>query len=116
MATSVYQINKGVNRSIEFKGLKAQYIWYLAAGVVCLLVLFSIMYISGLPSLLCIVVIAVSGTILVTKVYAISNKYGEFGMMKKMAARGVPRVVRNKSREVFLLDEERSVNRKNQPG
>ncbi|MFX9065564.1 DUF4133 domain-containing protein, partial [Acinetobacter baumannii] len=25
MSSSVYQINKGINRSIEFKGLKAQY-------------------------------------------------------------------------------------------
>ncbi|MEO7488719.1 MAG: DUF4133 domain-containing protein [Ferruginibacter sp.] len=26
MSNSVYQINKGINKSIEFKGLKAQYI------------------------------------------------------------------------------------------
>ena len=28
--SSVYTINKGVNKPIEFKGLKAQYIAYLA--------------------------------------------------------------------------------------
>ncbi|HMT97439.1 MAG TPA: DUF4133 domain-containing protein, partial [Ferruginibacter sp.] len=33
MSNSVYQINKGINRSIEFKGLKAQYIWYLGGGL-----------------------------------------------------------------------------------
>ncbi|MBA4198951.1 MAG: hypothetical protein C0459_15510, partial [Chitinophaga sp.] len=48
MSNSVYQINKGINRSIEFKGLKAQYIWYLGGGLVVLLILFAILYISGL--------------------------------------------------------------------
>ena len=34
MASSIYGINKGVNRPAEFKGLKAQYIWYLGGGLV----------------------------------------------------------------------------------
>ena len=33
MAT-VYYINKGINKPIVFKGLKAQYIGYLAVGLV----------------------------------------------------------------------------------
>ncbi|MBD0288989.1 MAG: DUF4133 domain-containing protein, partial [Flavisolibacter sp.] len=41
MATSVYQINKGINKPIEFKGFKAQYIWYLGGGLVALLILFA---------------------------------------------------------------------------
>ena len=47
MASSIYGINKGINKPIEFRGLKAQYIWYLAGGLVGLLVLFAILYISG---------------------------------------------------------------------
>nr|WP_262712406.1 DUF4133 domain-containing protein [Arachidicoccus ginsenosidivorans] len=35
-----YEINKGVNRAIEFRGLKAQYIYYLAVGLAVLLLLF----------------------------------------------------------------------------
>jgi hypothetical protein len=36
--SAVYQINKGVNRSLEFKGIKGSYILYLGAkgtGVCC---------------------------------------------------------------------------------
>ena len=44
MGNSVYSVNKGINKSIEFKGLKAQYIWYLGGGVVALLILFAILY------------------------------------------------------------------------
>lgn len=104
---SVYQINKGINKSIEFKGLKAQYIWYLGAGVVALLVLFAAMYILGVPSYICVGIIAIVGTGLVVQVYGMSNKYGEHGMMKAMASRLVPKTLKTRSRKVFI-----SLNRK----
>ena len=54
MASSVYQINKGINKPIEFKGLKAQYIWYLGGGLVALLILFAIIYIAGVNMFICL--------------------------------------------------------------
>jgi hypothetical protein len=59
MSNSVYQINKGINQSIEFKGLKAQYIWYLGGGVIALMILFAILYIAGLSSFICIGIIGI---------------------------------------------------------
>lgn len=85
MANSVYQINKGINQSIEFKGLKAQYIWYLGGGVIALMIIFAAMYIIGLPSLVCIGIILIAGTVLVIRIYGMSNKYGEYGLMKALA-------------------------------
>lgn len=102
MSNSVYQINKGINKSIEFKGLKAQYIWYFAGGVIALLILFAIMYIIGINSFICIGIILIAGTVLVIKIYAMSNEYGEHGMMKKLAKRSTPKVVRSKNRKVFM--------------
>ncbi|SHN20794.1 DUF4133 domain-containing protein [Flavobacterium xinjiangense] len=104
MANSVYQINKGINQSIEFKGLKAQYIWYLGGGVIILLFLFSALYIIGLPSLVCVGVVGISGALLVVKVYRMSHKYGEHGMMKAIAKRQVPKAVRIQSRKVFKME------------
>ncbi|MNK11815.1 hypothetical protein D3C87_298640 [compost metagenome] len=103
MSNSVYQINKGINKSIEFKGLRAQYIWYLGAGIIALLILFAIMYVIGLPSFLCIGIIVIAGTGLVFKIYGMSNKYGEHGMMKAMARSSIPKVVKNNSRKVFIM-------------
>ena len=103
MSNSVYQINKGINKSIEFKGLKAQYIWYFGGGVIALLILFAILYIIGINSFVCIGIILVAGMVLVIQIYAMSNEYGEYGMMKKLAKRRVPKVVRSKSRVVFML-------------
>lgn len=102
MANSIYQINKGINQPIEFNGLKAQYIWYLGGGVIALLVLFAVMYIIGVPSLLCIGIILILGAILVIKVYGLSNTYGEHGLMKALASKQVPKVIKSNSRQVFL--------------
>jgi hypothetical protein len=101
--TSVYAINKGVNKSVEFKGLKAQYIWFLGGGLLALLILYALMYVIGVNSYVCIAVILGTGVFLFTKVYALSAKYGEFGLMKKTANRLVPRLVKSNSRQIFFF-------------
>ncbi|RTY78827.1 DUF4133 domain-containing protein [Flavobacterium sp. LS1P28] len=105
MSNSVYQINKGINQSIEFKGLKAQYIWYLGGGVIVLMILFATMYIAGLPSIVCVGIIGVSGVLWVLKTYKMSQKYGEHGMMKALAKRQVPKAIRVQSRKVFKMQK-----------
>lgn len=102
MANIVYTINKGINASIEFKGLKAQYIWYLGGGIVVLMVLFSVLYFIGIPSLGCVGIVGAAASGLVVKIYAMSKKYGEHGLMKAIARKQVPKAVRCNSRKVFL--------------
>ncbi len=102
MANSIYQINKGINQSIEFKGLKAQYIWYLGGGVVVLLIVFAVMYTIGLPAYLCMGIILTSGIFLVMRIYGMSNKYGEHGLMKALARKQVPKLIKSRSRKVFM--------------
>ena len=101
MSNSVYKINKGINKPIEFRGLKAQYIWYLGGGLVILLIVFAILYIIGINTFFCVGLIVILGTGLFIQVNRLSNKYGEYGMMKKVAKRGVPDTVRSYSRKVF---------------
>lgn len=102
MANSVYQINKGINQSIEFKGLKAQYIWYLGGSVVALLIVFAVMYFIGLPAYFCVGIILAAGVFLVMKIYRMSNKYGEHGLMKMLARRQVPELIKSRSRRIFI--------------
>jgi len=102
MQTSVYRINKGVNKSIEFKGLKAQYIWYLGGGLIGLLILFAILYIIGVNSFVCVGVSVIAACFLFSYVYRLSNKYGEYGMMKAMAKRRLPKVIKSRGRKMFL--------------
>lgn len=97
----VYQINKGINKSIEFKGLKAQYIWWLGGGLVVLLILFAAMYFIGLNTFVSLGIILIAGTGLFMYVYKLSNHYGEYGMMKKLAGKRVPGLIKSNSRRIF---------------
>ena len=97
MSNSVYQINKGINKPIEFKGLKAQYIWYLGGGLVALLILFAIIYISGVNVFLCLAIILALGSALFMYIYKMSRTYGEHGLMKKIAKKGIPKCIKNYS-------------------
>lgn len=99
---SVYNINKGINRPIEFKGLKAQYIAYLAIGLIGLLILFALLYIIGVNMFICLGLIATLGTGLFMFVYRMSDKYGQHGLLKKMASRSIPVFLKVSSRNVFL--------------
>ena len=104
MSNSVYQINKGINKPIEFKGLKAQYIWYLGGGLVALLILFAIIYIIGVNVFICLALIVSLSTALFMYVYKLSRTYGEFGLMKKAARKAVPKVI--KSYSIVLLKKQ----------
>jgi hypothetical protein len=112
MANSVYAINKGINKSIEFKGLKAQYIWYLGCGIMGLLILFSLMYVLGINQYICLGIILPAGGLMLFKIYQMSNTYGEHGMMKMMARRSVPKLVRSNSRAVYINLKNNSKNGK----
>ncbi len=101
MSNSVYQINKGINKPIEFKGLKAQYIWYLGCGLVALLILFAIIYIIGINVFICLALIVSLSTALFMYVYKLSRAYGEFGLMKKVARKAVPKVIKSYSIVLF---------------
>jgi hypothetical protein len=103
-----YQINKGINRPLEFRGLKGQYIFILAIGLALLLVAFSIVYIAGVPLYLGLPMVLIIGTGLFTGVYRYSHRYGAYGLMKAQAYRGVPTVIFSRSRKVLkkLKDEQ----------
>lgn len=100
--STVYSINKGVNKSLEFKGIKAQYIIYLAVGLVALLLIFAIFYIIGVPVFISLPLVGTSGFILFTKVTKYSHTYGEHGLMKSAAHKKLPADITCHSRKVFL--------------
>lgn len=94
--SSVYHINKGINQSIEFKGFKAQYIWWLGGGILALFLLFSMLYITGVNMLVCMLIVFGLGAGLFYSIHLISKQYGEFGMMKKIASKYIPKIIKNK--------------------
>lgn len=99
-----YKINKGINRPIEFRGLKAQYIYILAIGLATLLVAFVSSYIAGVPVYLCLPVVLLAGLGLFMVVYRLSHRYGAHGLAKAMAFRRVPHAITCRSRQFLKTD------------
>ncbi len=95
------QNHKGINKLIEFKGLRAQYIAYLAAGLISLLILFAVLHIIGVNMFVCLALIAILGTILFMSVYPMSDKYGQYGLLKKLAIRSIPDSIKATTGKVF---------------
>jgi len=99
---SVYQINKGVSKPIVFRGLKAQYIAYLAIGLVLLLISFAVLYICGVPLLIVLPLVLSLGTTLFVSVYRLCQRFGEHGMSKYFARKQLPDFIRCRSRKSFI--------------
>lgn len=93
-----YSINKGIGESVEYKGLKAQYLFIFAAGLLALFVLFVVMYMCGVPQWFCIGFGAVSATALTALTFRLNAKYGRYGLMKLAAVRYHPRYIINRRR------------------
>ena len=98
-----YTINKGINRPIEFKGIRAQYIIYLALGLVALLLLFAILYLIGVSLYIILPVVGTAGVMLYSFVNKYSRKYGVHGVMKQAAYRQLPKALKVRSIKEFII-------------
>ena len=86
-----FEINKGVGREVEFKGLRAQYLFIFAAGLLAVFVMFVIMYM-----------------VLVWLTFTLNRKYGSHGLMKLFAARQHPRRILSRKRITRLINKQQS--------
>ena len=82
-----YPVNKGIGRPVEFKGLKAQYLFLFAGGLLAAFILFVILYTAGAGQWLCIGFGITAASAVVWLTFRLNAKYGEHGLMKLGAAR-----------------------------
>lgn len=88
-----YNINKGIGRTVEFKGLKSQYLFIFAGGLLGVLILLMILYMAGANAYLCLFIGAGGGSVIVWQTFSLNKKYGEYGFMKRGANRKHPRYI-----------------------
>lgn len=98
-----YPVNKGIGRSVEFKGLKAQYLFIFVGGLLALFVLFVLLYMIGIDQWICIGFGVVSASVLVWQTFALNARYGEHGLMKLGATKSHPRYLLNRRRISRLI-------------
>ncbi len=107
-----YTINKGIGRSVEFKGLKSQYLFIFAGGLLAVLVLVMVFYTVGLNSYICLGLGVGLASLVVWQTFSLNQKYGEHGLMKKAAHKRHPKYLRSqKSVRTFIRHSLRKTNR-----
>ncbi len=99
-----FQINKGIGRTVEFKGLKAQYLFIFAGGLLGLFIAIVILYMIGVYPYLCLTLGLISGGILIWKTFALNNKYGTHGLMKVSARKKHPQYISRRYTVLSLIN------------
>ena len=102
-----YEINKGVGNPLEFKGLKSQYLFIFAGGLVAVLLVVVILYIAGVNQWICIPFGLLSGSQLVWLTFRLNARYGEHGLMKLLSGKRHPRYLIHRRRLFRLLTKRR---------
>ena len=98
---AVYSINKGIGKTVEFRGLKAQYLFIFAGGLLLVFILFIVMYMAGVGEVFCIGFGLLAASLLVWQTFRLNARYGEYGLMKLSASRYRPRYLLNRPRRKF---------------
>ncbi|HML64761.1 MAG TPA: DUF4133 domain-containing protein [Dysgonomonas sp.] len=98
-----YNINKGIGKSVEFKGLKAQYLFIFAGGLLAVFIVFVVMYMAGVDQWICIGFGVIAASALVWLTFNLNAKYGEHGLMKLLAKRQHPRFLINRKNSCRLF-------------
>ena len=88
---TAYNINKGIGREVEFHGLKAQYLFYFAGGLLGDFLLVIVLYMMNVGQLFCILLGVALGAALVALTFRLNARYGSFGLLKAAARRRRPR-------------------------
>ena len=93
-----YSINKGIGKTVEFKGLKSQYLFIFVGGLLALFILFVVMFMAGINQWICILFGITAALTLVWQTFALNTKYGEYGLMKLGAIKRHPKYLINRQK------------------
>ncbi|MDR1898281.1 MAG: DUF4133 domain-containing protein [Prevotellaceae bacterium] len=98
-----YIIHKGINKTVEFKGLRAQYLIYFVVGIIILFMLFIILRVININIVGSLVTIGGLACALVAVVFRMNAKYGQYGLMKQQARRRCPRFLISRKKFATIL-------------
>ena len=94
---SDFEINKGVGREVEFKGLRAQYLFIFAFGLLAVFGQWT-----------CIGFGVSAATAVVWLTFSLNRRFGSHGLMKLLAARQHPRRILSRKRITRLIKQQQS--------
>jgi hypothetical protein len=98
-----YMINKGIGKSVEFQGLKSQYLFIFAGGLLAVFIIFVVMFMAGVSQWICIGFGMIAASVLVWLTFSLNTRYGEHGLMKALARRQHPHYLLNRKASLRLF-------------
>ncbi|MDR0606509.1 MAG: DUF4133 domain-containing protein [Bacteroidales bacterium] len=98
-----YTVLKGINKTVEFKGLRAQYLIYFAVGIITLFMLFIVLRMFNANIFGSLITVLSLALILIAVVFHMNAKYGRYGLMKQQARRRCPRFLISRKSFKFIL-------------
>ncbi len=90
-----YPVNRGIGKPVEFKGLKSQYLFIFAGGLLAVFVVFIVLFMAGVNQWVCIGFIVSASLLLVWQTFQLNARYGN-GLMKIAARKRHPRFIINR--------------------
>lgn len=102
-----YDVNKGVGKQVEFKGLTAMYLFILAGGLTAVLLAVVVLYLAGAGQWGCILGGIFAGSLLAWGVFRLNARFGEHGLMKMLAEKRHPRYLIRRRKIFRMLNPER---------
>lgn len=102
-----YTVNKGAGKGVEFKGLTTVYLFVLVACLAAVLLSVILLYFIGASPWACVAYGAVAGCLLALAVFRMSAKFGEHGLMKRLARSRHPRYLINRKMVHCMVRERR---------
>src|SRR4051812_49149623 len=98
MTTRANFITKAITKPILFRGLQSQYILHAGAILVGDLILFALLHVAGLSPWIDLPLALALGAAGILTTYHLSHQYGVHGLLKRRAARRLPKALRSRSR------------------
>ena len=101
-----YPVNRGIGKPVEFKGLKSQYLFIFAGGLLAVFVVFIVLFMAGVNQWVCIVFIVSASLLLVWQTFRLNARYGTYGLMKIAARKrtyGLMKIAARKRHPRFII-------------
>lgn len=102
-----YDVNKGVGKQVEFKGLTAMYLFILAGGLAAVLLAVVVLYLAGAGQWGGIFAGIFAGGLLAWGVFRLNARFGEHGLMKMLAEKRHPHYLIRRRKIFRVLNPER---------
>ena len=102
-----YTVNKGAGEGVEFKGLTTRYLFVLAVGLAAVLLSVILLYFIGASPWACVAYGLIAGSVFAYVVFRMNARFGEHGLIKRLAHWRHPRYLINRKRVRRIVRERR---------